>query len=90
MPTGGEENLREEIPEWMRETPIGPTTPAGLTTAAFWALVNTYAAMAFEAADAAALERVNSSVRKRLTDRGLTPEEVEAALAAIRKAAPPH
>jgi hypothetical protein len=46
-------------------------------------LVNTYDAMAFEAADAAALEGVNSSFRKRLTDRGLTREEAETAMAAI-------
>ena len=44
--------------------------------------------MSFEAADAAALEGVNSSFRKRLTDRGLRPEEVETALAYIRKSTP--
>ena len=61
--------------------------PAGLATAAFEALVNTYDAMAFEAADAAALERVDQSFRKRLTDHGLTAEQVEAALAAILRRA---
>ena len=72
MPTGGGEELRG-IPD------------VGLTRAAFQALINTYDMMRFEAVDAAALEGVNSSFRKRLTDRGLTPEEVETALAYIRK-----
>jgi hypothetical protein len=72
MPTGGGEGLRG-IPD------------VGLTRAAFQALINTYDMMSFEAADAAALEGVNSSFRERLTDRGLRPEEVESALASIRK-----
>jgi hypothetical protein len=42
--------------------------------------------MAFEAAGgAAALEGVHQSFRKRLADHGLTPEEVEAALASTRQ-----
>jgi len=75
MPTGGGEELRG-IPD------------VGLTGAAFKALINTYVMMSFEAADAAALEGVNSSFRKRLTDRGLRPEEFETALAYIRKSTP--
>ena len=62
--------------------------PAGLAVAAFEALVSTYQLMAFEAADHAALERVQGSFRKRLTDHGLTPERVEPALAAIIRKAP--
>ena len=61
----------------------------GLAVAAFEALVNTYSAMVFEAADGAALERLDGSFRKRLTDRGLTPDQVETALASIISRARP-